>query len=175
MEELPPLRDIVRKNLKILFIGTSPGVRSSQIGHYFAGKTNVFWRLLHESGLTSERLTTEQDYRMVEFSYGLTDVVKKPTRSTTDIKPHYTLNSTQRVNRLLNQFAPKVAAFVGKKGFQIYNHTSNAKYEYGFQGLHKKTKIYLIPSSSGQSYADTKYDEKLHWYKTLKRYSDGIT
>src|SRR5438309_6672695 len=133
-EDLRPLRDIIKKNLKILFVGTSPGVRSSQIGHYFAGYSNVFWKLLYESGLTNDRLTTEQDYKIVEYGYGLSDVVKKPTRSTSDIKYKYTINSTHRVNRLLDQFTPKIVVFVGKRGFQIYNQRLNEKYQYGYQG-----------------------------------------
>lgn len=171
-EELKPLRDIVKKNLTILFVGTSPGVRSSRIGHYFAGKSNVFWKLLFESGLTPVRLTTEQDSKMIEYDYGLTDVVKTPTRSTIDIKARFTVNSTSRLNKILGNFEPKIVAFVGKKGFQIYNQRPTEKYEYGYQGKIRDIRIYLIPSSSGQSYRDTKYDEKLKWYNNLKKYSE---
>ena len=174
VEKLRPLRDIVKKNLKILFVGTSPGVRSSKIGHYFAGGSNVFWKLLHESGLTEERLRTEKDHRLLKHCFGLSDVVKKPMRSTSDIKLSHTLNSTPRMNRLLNDFKPKIVAFVGKKGFQIYNQEYNKKYDYGYQGRHKETRIFLLPSSSGQSYADTKYSEKLDWYKALRRYANRV-
>ena len=173
-EKLRPLRDIVKKNLKILFVGTSPGFRSSRIGHYFGGKNNMFWRLLYESGLTTERLTTEQDDKMIEYNYGLTDVVKKPTKSTSDIKYGDTLNSTNRFNKLLWDFKPKIVAFVGKKGFQIYNQRPTQKYDFGFQGKFNDIRTYLVPSSSGQSFGDTKYVEKLHWYKSLKRYSDRL-
>lgn len=174
VEKLKPLPDIVKKNLRILFVGTSPGVRSSQIGHYFAGKSNVFWRLLHESGLTKERLTTEKDKKLLRYGYGLTDVVKTPTRNVSEIKQHYTIKSTRRLNRTMNMFKPKIAAFVGKTGFRIYSHDNYSKLEYGFQYKYKDVRIYLVPSSSGQSYRDTKYDEKLELYKTLKRYRDSI-
>lgn len=173
-EKLKPLPDILRKNLKILFVGTSPGIRSSQIGHYFAGKSNVFWRLLYESGLTKERLTTEQDNRMPRYGYGLTDVVKTPTRSVSDIKQHYTIKSTKRLNRTMNLFRPKIVAFVGKTGFRIYSQDNFVKLEYGFQYNYNGMRIYLVPSTSGQSYRDTKYEEKLEWYKSLKKYSDSI-
>jgi len=174
MQTLKPLQDILKKNLKILFVGTSPGVRSSKIGHYFAGKSNVFWKLLYESGLTPVRLFTEKDQKLIEYNFGLTDVVKTPTRSTTDIKYGHTLNSTNRLNKLLEKFEPKIVAFVGKRGFQIYNQRLNEKYKYGYQGKLNNIRIYLIPSSSGQSYRDTKYNEKLHWYKLLKLYSDRV-
>ena len=174
-EKLRPLPDIVKKNMKILFIGTSPGVRSSKMRHYFAGRTNVFWKLLYESGLTNVRLTTENDHKMLKFGYGLTDVVKTPTRSVAEIKEKYTIKSTRRVNRALILFKPKIAAFVGKMGFRIYSQNQFSKLEYGFQYKYYDVRMFLVPSTSGQSYADTKYDEKLDWYSGLRKYSNSIS
>ena len=79
------LPDCIRPNLKILFIETNPRLKSVRIGHYFAGSSNMFWRLLHESKLTEERLTTKTDSSILDYEYGLTDVVKRPTRSTTEL------------------------------------------------------------------------------------------
>ena len=173
-EKLKPLPDILKKKLKILFVGTSPGVRSSQIGHYFAGHSNVFWKLMYESNLTNILLKTEDDKKMLKFGYGLTDVVKVPTRTVSDIKQRYTIKSTRRLNRTLNLFKPKIVAFVGKFGFRIYSQNQYANLEYGFQYKYGDVRIYLVPSTSGQSYADTKYDEKLDWYRSLRKYSNSI-
>ena len=173
VQKLKPLPDILKKNLKIFFVGTSPGVRSSEIGHYFAGRSNVFWRLLYESGLTEERLTTEYDTKMLDYSFGLTDIVKTPTRSVGDIKRHYTYNSTRRLNRAIATFTPKIVAFVGKAAFKIYGQTS-AKLEYGYQYTHNNVRFYLLPSTSGQSYADTKYKEKLEWFRAINQYSKTV-
>ena len=118
VESLRPLPDIIKKGLQILFVGTSPGVRSSTIGHYFAGHSNVFWRLLYESKLTDQLLKTEQDNNMLDYGYGLTDIVKRPTKSVTDIKKQYTIQSRRRLNRTLNMISPKILAFVGKMGYR---------------------------------------------------------
>jgi mismatch-specific thymine-DNA glycosylase len=174
MTELDVLPDIIKKNLTILFIGTSPGIRSATIGHYFAGRSNVFWKLLHQSGLTPLLLRTEQDHKIVHYGYGLTDIVKKPSRTVSDIKQKYTINSAKRVNRLLNNFSPKIAAFVGKKGFRIFTQDNYSTLKYGFQYRYRNTRIFLLPSTSGQSYADTSLDEKLEWYKALRRYAKSI-
>ncbi|MDE1818298.1 MAG: mismatch-specific DNA-glycosylase [Thaumarchaeota archaeon] len=172
-EKLRPLPDILKKNLKILFVGTSPGVRSSQIGHYFAGRSNVFWRLMYESGLTKDRLVTEDDTKMLDYGYGLTDIVKTPTRSVSDIKSRYTSNSSKRLNRTITSFKPQIVAFIGKTGFKIYAQT-DAKLEYGYQYTHNGVRFYLVPSTSGQSYADTKYNEKLECFRDLNRYAKSI-
>ncbi len=65
------LSDIVEPGIKVLFVGTNPGAKSARIGHYFAGASNMFWKLLFESKLTHERLTTELDYKVIDYGYGL--------------------------------------------------------------------------------------------------------
>ena len=79
MKTLP---DLVKPRMRVLFVGTNPGVKSARIGHYFAGTSNMFWKILHESRLTEERLTTQLDRKLINYDYGLTDVVKRPTRYT---------------------------------------------------------------------------------------------
>ena len=164
-----PLRDIIAKDLSVLFVGTSPGSRSSSTQHYFTGRSNVFWKLLFESGLTDRRLTFQQDGEIIEYKYGLTDVVKKPT-VIAKIRRRDERSGSEKLNRSMARFKPKVAAFVGKRGWQIYNKTPYKIHEYGYQRTFKSTRLYLLPSTSGLSYRDTSYDEKLYWYKALREY-----
>jgi len=167
---LRPLRDLVKSNLKILFVGTSPGELSSKSGHYFAGPSNVFWKILYESRLTPKKLTSEEDVNILKYKMGLTDIIKKPTTTPKEIKDNCSMKNTLRLNRTINLFNPKIVAFVGKNSFRIYSQ-NQAKLEYGFQYNYNDVRMYLLPSTSGQSYADTKYDEKLDWFRELRRYS----
>ncbi|HKT81630.1 MAG TPA: uracil-DNA glycosylase family protein, partial [Vicinamibacterales bacterium] len=64
------LRDRVASPMRVLFVGINPGVRSAAIGHHFAGYSNRFWPLLHDSGLTPELLKAEDDRRLAEWSFG---------------------------------------------------------------------------------------------------------
>ncbi len=50
------LRDRIAPDLRVLFVGINPGVRSATTGHHFAGYSNRFWKLLWESGLVPERI-----------------------------------------------------------------------------------------------------------------------
>ena len=170
---LIPLRDIIKINLKILFVGTSPGRLSAKSGHYFAGPSNVFWKLLHQSGLTPKKLAPVDDWNILDYKLGLTDIVKKPTTTQTELKANCSMKNTLRLNRAINSFKPKIVAFVGKASFRIYSQ-NQTKLEYGLQYNYKNIRMYLLPSSSGQSYADTTYDEKLEWYKTLRKYANSI-
>ena len=82
MHSLP---DYLQPDLDLVFVGFNPGERSATVGHYYAGRGNLFWPLLYEARLVPEALTYAEDYRIVEFGIGLTDLVKRPSRSSADL------------------------------------------------------------------------------------------
>lgn len=163
------LQDMVEPGLEILFVGTNPGEKSARIGHYFAGTSNMFWKLLYESKLTEERLTTDLDYKIRKYGYGLTDVIKRPTRSTTELRKMDAKNSKKRLDNLIHDNYPKFVAFIGKAGLRYYLGNDTLPVKYGLQDFTiSKSNVYLLPSTSGASFADTKYNEKLSWYTKFR-------
>ena len=50
------LKDRITPDVRVLFVGINPGVRSAVTGHHFAGFSNRFWKLLFESGLVPEAI-----------------------------------------------------------------------------------------------------------------------
>jgi mismatch-specific thymine-DNA glycosylase len=75
------LPDYLPNRPDILFVGINPGSYSAQQGHYYARATNRFWWALHASGLVPAPLGPQEDWRVVQFGLGLTDLVKRPTNS----------------------------------------------------------------------------------------------
>ena len=167
MKTLP---DLVKPEMKVLFVGTNPGAKSARIGHYFAGASNMFWKLLFESKLTHERLTTEFDYKVIDYGYGLTDVIKRPTRSTTELRKWDGKGARKRLDNLIDKNKPQTVAFIGKAGYRYYLDDGLIPLKYGVQKKEiAESMVYLLPSTSGASFADTKYSEKLSWFKRLQR------
>src|SRR3989442_3748035 len=76
------LEDKIPRKMHTLVVGVNPGVRSATIGHYFGGKNNLFWKLLHHSGVWPSPLATEDDDRVVQAGFGFTDTCKRPTPGT---------------------------------------------------------------------------------------------
>lgn len=170
MDPLKTLPDLVEPGLKVLFVGTNPGAKSAHIGHYFAGASNMFWKLLHESKLTTERLTTEFDYKVLYYGYGLTDVVKRPTRSTIELRKTDAKGAKKRLDGIIEENEPTVVAFIGKAGYRYYLDNGTVLLKYGKQEYEiADSQVYLLPSTSGASFADTRYHEKLFWYRRLNR------
>lgn len=116
--ENAPLPDYLGPGLKLLFVGINPGLISAAAGHYYANPRNSFWPLLYEAELTPVQLRPEEDHRMPEFGYGLTDIVKRPSRGASDLKAREFLENRQRLLRIVNRYKPKAICFNSKTSFE---------------------------------------------------------
>jgi TDG/mug DNA glycosylase family protein len=112
------LPDRVAPGLRLLFVGINPGLISAAARHYYANPRNTFWRLLHEGGLTPVRLRPEQDARLPAFGYGLTDIVKRPSRGAADLKAAEFAAGRRRLARLVMRLRPRAVCFNGKTAFE---------------------------------------------------------
>src|SRR3954451_23623294 len=81
------LTDQIGPGLRVLFVGINPGVRSAVTGHHFAGPSNRFWKLLAESRLLPQPLTYQEDARLGESGFAITNLVASPIRGLNDLKP----------------------------------------------------------------------------------------
>ena len=82
MKTLP---DYIIPGLRLLFVGINPSFHSSRAGHYYANPRNRFWNVMNAAGLIPVRLTPENDFRVLEFGVGFTDIVKRPTPGVKDL------------------------------------------------------------------------------------------
>src|SRR6185295_14176917 len=110
---LPPLRDRIRPPVRTLFVGINPGIRSAEIGHHFAGYSNRFWKLLHESGLVPEPIGTEDDDRLPEWGFGITNLVARATPGIDTLRPEEFAAGVRTLRRKVRRWKPEVVAFVG--------------------------------------------------------------
>ena len=88
-------------------------MRSAETGHHFAGFSNRFWKLLFEAGLVSERLTSEEDVRLPELGYGITNLVARPTPGIDTLSPSEYVEGWSSLERKIRRYRPQVVALVG--------------------------------------------------------------
>ncbi|KAL5040919.1 uracil-DNA glycosylase-like protein [Aspergillus fruticulosus] len=75
------LRDTIPPNLTLLLVGVNPGIMTGTTGFAYAHPSNLFWKLLHSSGITSIRHPPSDTYRLPElYNVGNTNIVERPTR-----------------------------------------------------------------------------------------------
>lgn len=108
-----PLPDILAHGMKILFIGYNPGITSAATGHHYAHKSNRFWRLLHDSGLTPSKYPADNDRLLLDLGFGSTNIIDRPSVSTSDIKSKELTEGAKNLGLMIEQYKPYIACYVG--------------------------------------------------------------
>ena len=182
----PSLRDRIRPGVRVLFVGINPGIRSAEIGHHFAGYSNRFWKLLYESGLVPEAIGTEDDQRLPEWGYGITNLVARATPGIGDLDRAEYEAGRRRLLAKIRRFRPQVAALVGVTLYRALFRAGGAG-EAGpaggavrgrlgrVLGLRPETlagaEVFVLPNPSGRN-ANFSYSEMLEAFRALRRHID---
>lgn len=165
------LTDKIPKKCHTLFVGVNPGIRSATIGHYFAGHTNYFWKLLYASGIWPSPLTTQDDDKIVLKGFGLTDVAKRPTPGIAGLRKNDYSQSRDRIRTIAAQYRPYTIVFVSKQAVRAFRGDPKYVVKYGRQSWKiEESDVFVVPSTSGASLADTSYEEKLKVFKALREH-----
>ncbi len=157
------LPDYLRRGMKLVVVGFNPGERSARVGHYYAGRGNVFWPLLYDAGIVPEPLDYREDKRLIEFGIGLTDLVKRPTRGIEEIERHEFAEGRVLLAQKLEQYAPRIVAFNGKLVFEKF---AQRRCKLGLQKERLYgAQVFVLPSTSGQNAAGR--SRKLRYFRQL--------
>ncbi len=169
---LPALRDRIQPGVRVLFVGINPGIRSAQIGHHFAGYSNRFWKLLFDSGLVPERLATEDDVRLPEWGFGITNLVARATPGIGDLGAAEYQAGRRRLVAKIRKFQPHVVALVGVTLYRaLFGNRANAA-RLGLQPDDLAgARVFVLPNPSGRN-ANFSYAEMLEAFRCLRRYLD---
>lgn len=167
--EYPPLRDRIKPGVRVLFVGINPGVRSALTGHHFAGFSNRFWRLLTDSRLVPEPITYEDDDRLPEWGYGITNIVPRATPGIDSIEPLEYIEGRLRLRRKVLRYRPAIVAMVGVTVFRAMYPERKGTVALGPQPERiGDTEVFVLPNPSGRN-ANFTYKEMLAAFRALKR------
>jgi len=165
-----PLPDHLRPGLRILFVGINPGVRSAQTGHHFAGHSNRFWKLLYESGLVTEPLTYREDWRLPEWSLGLTNIIGRSSAGIDALDPREYRRGAAILERKIRRYRPAIVAMLGVTIFRrLFPRASKSgrRLDLGATGLEiAGARVFLLPNPSGRN-ASYSYSTMLEGFRAL--------
>jgi mismatch-specific thymine-DNA glycosylase len=172
---LPTLVDVLEPNLICVFVGTNPGIRTATTGHAYAHPSNMFWKLLHSSGCTDERLKPEQDVDLPRlYSMGNTNIVERPSRDAAELSKAEMTEGTPILEEKVRKYRPEAICVVGKGIFEAIwrwrygKQIKKDQFHYGWQDEIERmgkcddwegARIFVSSSTSGLS-ASTKPHEK---------------
>lgn len=133
------LPQILIQNLRVVFVGTTISETSDELGFYYLGPSNQFWRLLEYAGITptsvvspSERkilvnakkdgvlnemykkfFFEKKESALLKLRFGLTDLNRRRVVSKDDdpaAEP--TIDDIQKFVKKVEKYRPKIVAFV---------------------------------------------------------------
>lgn len=163
----------IRRDLAVLFCGINPGRVSATAGFHYANPANLFWRGLYEGGLTPRKLLPEETAFLLDYNYGITDLVSRPTRSSVDLREEdFSLGAEQFV-QMVQTYRPRVICF---NGITAFRHASGQKKGDVILGIQPQryfstqdwagSYIFVIPSTSGANASFTR-EERLAMFGQL--------
>jgi len=171
-ERLRTLPDLLGPGVRLLFVGFNPSLRAARLGRYYAGRNNRFWDLLAASGLTPRKLSFEEDHLLPRMGIGITDLVKRPTRTASDVTAAEFRAGVHRVRRLVADLRPRVVAYNGKGVYLRAAGVASAPWGVQPGAIVPGVADYVVPSPSGL--AMIPFAEKARWYAGLREVVEGI-
>ena len=168
MEKLP---DLLRNELKLIFVGTAAGQRSADVGHYYAHPGNRFWRTIHEIGITPRRYQPHEFPSLLDLRIGFTDMCK--TGAGMD---HTALNfpiDVPAFRKKMQQYRPKTIAFTSKKAASLFYGRPTKAVVLGRQLPSEGfPEIFVLASPSGAasgSWSVQPWQELADWVRNMPR------
>ncbi len=105
--------DIIAPDLQILFCGINPSLYSAAVGHHFARPGNRFWRSLEAAGFTERLLAPFEDRDLLQFGYGLTNIVDRATARADELDAEELVIGQQQLAAKVQQYRPRCLAVLG--------------------------------------------------------------
>jgi TDG/mug DNA glycosylase family protein len=158
--------------VRVLLVGINPGIQSSLTGHHFAGFSNRFWKLLYEARLVPEPIGYQDDDRLPEWGYGVTNIVPRPTPGIDTLRPDEYAAGRLRLRRKILRYKPAVVATVGVTVFRALFPERKGPVTVGVQSERiGDSALFVLPNPSGRN-ANYTYAEMLAAFRALRRYLD---
>lgn len=155
----PPLPDLLRDGLKIVFVGTAASRRSAAVSAYYAHPGNRFWRTLAAVGLTPRLYRPEEYGDLVMLGIGFTDMSKSAVGMDHEIRTD-AFDKSGFLDRI-HRHRPQIVAFTSKKAASIWLGAPTRTIELGLQSQQDAfPAVFILPSPSG---AATRYWNEEPW------------
>ncbi len=129
-------------------------MRSAAVGLHFVNRSNRFWRVLHLAGFTDRHLEPEEARLLLDYGYGLTSAVARPTVSANDLTRADFIAARPEFERKIAKYRPGYLAFLGKPAASVLLNQSNLSW--GLQSTRfGGSAVWVLPNPSGLNRAFT--------------------
>ena len=157
--------DLLRPDLKLVFCGYNPSLRSAQVGSHYAHPVNRFWRVLLAAGITNRLYAPEEDARLLDHGIGFTNLCPRPTRRAEDLTREEIRAGAAELRAKLERYRPRAVAYTGIGVYKWFRATS--KVSWGVQEPPAVPGVadVVVPSPSGLN--RMRFEDLVEHYRAL--------
>jgi TDG/mug DNA glycosylase family protein len=164
--------DVLGEDLKVLFVGINPSLRSAEVGHNFARPGNRFYPALYAAGFTPRLFRPEEDGELPEHGVGITNFVARPTRAADELSRAELVAGARELETLVAKLRPRVVAVLGLGAYKLAFGRPKAA-----MGPQEDTiggrPVWILPNPSGLN-AHYKPADFARLYGELRAYADSL-
>jgi TDG/mug DNA glycosylase family protein len=161
----PTLADIIDENLKIIFCGINPGLKSAVEGRHFSRRSNRFWKVLHLAGFTPYQIEPIDDTTILNFGYGLTTAVERATVRADELSKDEFVNAFEGFKLKMIRFKPEYIAFLGKAAYMAFSGRKDVTWGAQPEGF-CDAMVWVLPNPSGLN-RSFRLDDLIDHYREL--------
>ncbi len=110
--------DIVRPGLQVIFCGINPGLESGRMAQHFARPGNRFWKALYGSGFTDRVLAPSEQWSLLEYGLGITNIVARASRAASDIASGELRAGAVQLQERMAELRPAWLAVLGVQAYR---------------------------------------------------------
>jgi TDG/mug DNA glycosylase family protein len=165
------LGPVLGPDLRVLFVGINPSLRSAEVGHHFARPGNRFWPALYAAGYTPRLLRPDEDGELPSHGVGIANLSSRPTRSASQLTRDELREGAAQLERLVRRHQPRLVAVVGLTAYRTAFDRAGA--EMGLQPERIGGRpVWVLPNPSGLN-AHYKPADFARLYAEARIYADG--
>lgn len=119
-KEVLSLADIEPRKGGVLLVGINPAKTSVDAGHYYQGQLGRrLWKRLENLGLLQDAIPGQEDEAFQREGHGITDVVKRPTASSSELTTKELRDGAVQLREKLRFWEPAMILFAFKKAAEV--------------------------------------------------------
>lgn len=146
--------DLVRPDVRLLFVGINPGLWTAAVQAHFARPGNRFYRALHAGGIVVEPLDVRDGFdersraALLDRGIGITNLVDRATARADELEREELRAGRRALIRKVRRWEPRVVAVVGLTAFRAAFQRPRASVGRQPEGV-AGAELWALPNPSG--------------------------
>jgi TDG/mug DNA glycosylase family protein len=140
--------DVIGPHLKVLFCGINPGLYTAALGCHFGRPGNRFWKALYLAGFTPRLFVPQEQDRLLELGYGITNLVNRATVSAAELSAEELILGGEKLGEKVRDYAPEWVALLGIDAYRKAFRQPKARLGLQAETI-EKTRLWVLPNPSG--------------------------